>query len=516
MRSGHRPSKGESNLRLVAALDVAKREMLDLCFGKKLLVLIILVGLLGALVLSAQLAAFREKAEHAEAILGLFRGAEVARAPYSDLKISAISLPTPPELFNVGILSELPIYFELSRLNFADPIAQRLVDVPFLSRLFPSDLRLVFQFVFPLIALLLGFSTVSLEKERGTLSLLLANPVPKVMLIIGKICAGALALIVLLVEIHLLVGLGVLLSGIAIGDGFFLFLGLHLVVAFFWSFFFFLLAAWVSTVTLSSVQSVVILLFLWLLLIIVVPSLIGTLAAHYSNAPPDHEVFEGLKPNYRALLEATERLLLGMGFQFAESISRYQELEPTGARFALALDSATTDTRLVLHSQGLVRLKTENREVMDKVTERLPQYIRKQSEIVAEIERQRLAKFSQIVEDERTVGRLSLLSPRNCFDAVTSRLAGTDLARYRDLVIDINRRQEEFFDQLGSPRGLYSERFFTVAETSDRTAEPVVWVFRTELATPLPIPIAESAYLLLINVLMTTFLMYRFEGIDPC
>ena len=85
----------------------------------------------------------------------------------------------------------------------------------------PGALFSLVQFVAffgPLVGLILGFDTINRERNEGTLSKLLAQPIYRDAVINGKFLAGVVVISVMLVSIVLLItGLGLNLAGVIPG-----------------------------------------------------------------------------------------------------------------------------------------------------------------------------------------------------------------------------------------------------------------------------------------------------------
>src|SRR5262249_61403458 len=74
----------------------------------------------------------------------------------------------------------------------------------------------LFGFLIPLVAFAIGFDAINGEFTRRTLSRVLAQPIYRDALLLGKFLAGLLALAVGLLSLWLLtIGLGLLLLGLA-------------------------------------------------------------------------------------------------------------------------------------------------------------------------------------------------------------------------------------------------------------------------------------------------------------
>ncbi|MBC8044587.1 MAG: ABC transporter permease subunit [Rhizobacter sp.] len=131
------------------------------------------------------------------------------------------------------------------------------------------DLAFVMVYLFPLLILALGFNMLSLEKEEGTLALLLSQPVTLGEVVLGKIMMrGAVlfaATVVLTVGAYWVAGIE---GG---GTELLIWIAASLLYGAFW----FALAALVSAYGKSSATNALILAGCWLGFVVIVPSLLG-------------------------------------------------------------------------------------------------------------------------------------------------------------------------------------------------------------------------------------------------
>ena len=141
------------------------------------------------------------------------------------------------------------------------------------------DLQFVFAVVLSLFAILLGYDSISGEKERGTLKLSFANSVPKRTYILGKIL-GSLITMAVAISLALAIGLFLfLIMGINLsGDEW---LRLVLIVFSGGLFFsaFLVMSIFVSAITHRSSNSFLILLVVWVIFVHIVPRASVLLAA---------------------------------------------------------------------------------------------------------------------------------------------------------------------------------------------------------------------------------------------
>jgi len=213
------------------------------------------------------------------------------RARPDDPGLRALRPPAPLSILAVGHDGSLPAYWQLTiegvvpgpPLGRSEGLAGLIGEVDFLF---------VVQVILGLLAVLLAFDAVSGEKERGTLRAVLAHPVPRIQVILGKFVGGLVTLFLplLLGTIASLLVLQImgqtLLTGQALGR-LALFVGgaglyLSALLA---------LGLAVSAVTHRQRTSLVLLLVIWVTLVLVLPRGAALVAAAVRPVEP-HQVTE--------------------------------------------------------------------------------------------------------------------------------------------------------------------------------------------------------------------------------
>jgi len=160
----------------------------------------------------------------------------------------------------------------------------------FLAIFSAFDLLFVVKMVLSLFAILFAYDAVSGEKEKGTLSLALANSVPRSRLILGKAIGGYVSMVLPLL-VPLLIGalLMSLNSDMGLGGDdwtrLFLLYGMFLL----YLSAFFALGLFVSSLTARSSTSFLALLFVWVVLVLIVPKVAPAAAGWIRPAPFAHE-----------------------------------------------------------------------------------------------------------------------------------------------------------------------------------------------------------------------------------
>ncbi len=159
------------------------------------------------------------------------------------------------------------------------------------------DPAFLFVVLFPLVIIALSYELLSGERERGTLAMLLAQPVSQGDLVLGKASARALALCTVTL-IFALIGLFVagadLTTAAAWGQ-----VALYASILVTWALFWFALAVWINARGQTSAGNALAMVGVWLVLVVVVPGLVH-IAVDTVYPPPSklelmHEAQEAAK-----------------------------------------------------------------------------------------------------------------------------------------------------------------------------------------------------------------------------
>lgn len=213
------------------------------------------------------------------------------RARPNDPGLRALRAPEPLSILAVGHDGTLPAYWQFTvdgvvpgpPLGRPEGLAGILGEVDFLF---------VIQVILGLLAVLLAFDGISGEKERGTLRAVLAHPVPRLRVVLGKFVGGLVTLFVPLVlgtiaSLLVLQLLGQsLLTGPTLGR-----LGLFILGAGLYLSVLLALGLAVSAVTHRQRTSLVLLLVIWVSLVLVLPRGAALIAAAVRPVEP-HQVTE--------------------------------------------------------------------------------------------------------------------------------------------------------------------------------------------------------------------------------
>ena len=155
------------------------------------------------------------------------------------------------------------------------------------------DWAFVIGYVLSLIAILFTFDSISGEREQGTLRLMLANPIPRHTVLIGKFLGALIsinipfALAVLMNLLIISMSSAVQLNADAWGR-----LGIIYFIAVLYTGLFLALGLLVSARVSRSAVSLVILLLTWVTFVIFVPSTLASIAGGFSSPMSSDELWQ--------------------------------------------------------------------------------------------------------------------------------------------------------------------------------------------------------------------------------
>ena len=167
------------------------------------------------------------------------------------------------------------------------------------------DWAFVIGYVLSLIALLFTFDAVSGEREHGTLRLMLANPIPRHTVLIGKFL-GAFISVNIPFVIAVLMNLLVISTSRAVHLGVDEWgrLGIIVGIALLYLCLFLALGLLVSARVRQSAVSLVILLLIWVSFVIFMPNTLASIASRFSPARSYDAFQEDRRQTRRTILEA--------------------------------------------------------------------------------------------------------------------------------------------------------------------------------------------------------------------
>lgn len=243
----------------------------------------------------------------------------------------ALMPPAPLAELSVGQSDLLPSYYRVTTESPETIFGAAELENP--TRLLTGrfDLAFVIVYLYPLFIVALGYNLLSVEKEQGTLALVLSQPVTLTRLLAAKIGArlGVLAGVIMTLCLVALLGLGIPLHGEAMAR-----LAWWAAAVLTYGLFWFALALLVTALGRGSAVNAMTLAGLWLLLTVLLPGAANLLATTVYPVPSRVEMIQAVR-------EATD----DANAEGAALLGRYYQDHPEFA--AETSEQAVTDFNVV-------------------------------------------------------------------------------------------------------------------------------------------------------------------------
>ncbi|OGF96961.1 MAG: hypothetical protein A2Z06_03765, partial [Candidatus Glassbacteria bacterium RBG_16_58_8] len=169
------------------------------------------------------------------------------------------------------------------------------------------DWDFIVRVILSFVAIALTYDAVSGERERGTLRLIMANPVPRDKFLTGKLLAGLIALCIpLLLGALISVAILTLFGGIRLTGGDLIRLLIHLLTSAAYLSLFVLLGLIVSILARRSASSLVLLLLIWVCLVVAIPGTARPLATIAREIPSRQEFDDEVSQIFNDVLKEYE------------------------------------------------------------------------------------------------------------------------------------------------------------------------------------------------------------------
>lgn len=317
-----------------------------------------------------------------------------AAAPYLAMP------PAPLATLAIGQSDLYPYYFKLNLRSKQAILANDEIENPTNLLAGRFDLAFVLVYLFPLVVLALGYNMISAEREQGTLSLALSQPITMSQLATGKVLLRGGLLLGLIVLFTLLGALGtgvdVSLSTVWMRLG--LWLGLMTLYTGFW----FGLAVLVNSYATSSATNALTLAGAWLGLVLVLPSVANLIATSVYPVPSRVEMVQAMRTAGKEAQTKGSVLL-------SKYMEDHPELLPAGEKPQADFASLSYAVQI---------------EVDKKVQPILDQF------------------DNQVEQQQQFVDKFRYLSPAILAQSAINDLAGTSLGRYKHF----SRQVDGFFE----------------------------------------------------------------------
>jgi len=288
------------------------------------------------------------------------------------------------------------------------------------------DLLFNVSFVISLLALIFTFSTITGEKEEGTLRLVMSNPVPRWQMLVAKIIGNYVILLVPFL-LSILIAL-IVLNTSGIVPIFSAKILLPFLVVLFITLLFILamfnLGILVSTLTHRSITSLVALLFVWTVLVLSLPK-ISPMIADILHPVKSVQVVELEKSLVRENL--ARELRNKRAELYNKIVAEYALENPFEAVRAEAMNKSEKGKKVeATYFEAVKVLEQQYEQRINEETRKIEQ----------EWDNHRNAQAAIAMN-------LSRMSPVSCYSYIVSGISGTGVPEVRNLIVNAGRFQDE-------------------------------------------------------------------------
>jgi len=420
---------------------------------------------------------------------------------YSTAYLFIDRAPNPLSIFNVGLDKRLGNYTGIYHGFMPTLWDARMhgTDNPFIAFFSSIDIVFVFEVILSLMGLIFAYDAIAGERERGTLRLVLAQPIGRGQILLAKYISTMACLLVPLI-LSLLFALLLLTRSIPLSTADFLRIAGIVLTSFAYLSLFYLMGLLISVATRRTGTALMLAMFVWGFLILVYPNLIR------ATVNPGGDIQARVKTaqnQIQQILDEYER-------------ERQKFLENEG----IAGEMAEFSKALGFHHQVGVDPVTltsyiENMSVISEIQPDFEKYVPVAKQYYNFVEplvtrtiekawRVRKQALDEIYVKQATTDRILLkLSPVGIYDAATQAWAGTDLSGLRDFFNAAQRYRKAKIDYLYAKNAFASREWFVADKGAvDWSTLPTFTFQRSDVGTNAKRALPDLFLLLICNLVL--------------
>ena len=329
-----------------------------------------------------------------------------------DVRDTRVFLPPQPlEALVAGISNDIGRTTDIEARGELAAHGSRYNEEPILAVFRFLDLEFIFLIVLSLFAILLGYDSISGEKERGTLKLVLSNAVPRAKYVLGKFLGSFGVLTVSLLSAIAVGCLTLPVMGVSLVAGDWIRLGLIVLAGLLYFGVFLSASIYVSCLTHRSSSSFMIMLVVWIVSVMIIPRASVLLAGRAVEVPSVDEL-GAQKAAYNTDLWES----------FRNDLTSYK-----------GINDVDIDAMMTNFNKFMDSLTTDRDDKMDAFASRLNEQ-----------------RYNRQIQQQRVALNLARVSPATSLSLATADLAGTSLKlkeRYHDETVAYQQAFGEFLHE---------------------------------------------------------------------
>ena len=420
---------------------------------------------------------------------------------YSTAYLFLDRAPNPLSIFNVGLDKRLGNLIGIYH-GFMPTLWDAQMhgtDNPFIAFFSSIDIVFVFEVVLSLMGLIFAYDAIAGERERGTLRLVLAQPIGRGQILLAKYISAMACLLVPLI-LSLLFALLLLTRSIPLSTADFLRIAGIVLTSFAYLSLFYLIGLLISVATRRTGTALMLAMFVWGFLILVYPNLIratvnpgGDIQARVKTAHNQiQQILDEYERERQKFLE--NEGIAGETSEFSKALGFYHQADVNPVTLTSYIENMSVISEIRPDFEKYVPVAKRYYNFVEPLATRT----------VEKAWRIRKQALDEIYVRQATTDRILLkLSPVGIYDAATQAWAGTDLSGLRDFFEAAQRYRKIVIDYLYAKDAFSSREWFVADKGAvDWSTLPQFTFERSDVGTNAKRALPDLFLLLIANLVL--------------
>ena len=417
---------------------------------------------------------------------------------YSTAYLFVDRAPNPLSIFNVGLDKRLGNYIGIYHGFMPTLWDARMhgTDNPFIAFFSSIDIVFVFEVILSLMGLIFAYDAIAGERERGTLRLVLAQPIGRGQILLAKYISAMACLLVPLI-LSLIFALLLLTRSIPLSTADFLRIAGIVLTSFAYLSLFYLIGLLISVATRRTGTALMLAMFVWGFLILVYPNLIratvnpgGDIQARVKTAHNQiQQILDEYERERQKFLE--NEGIAGEMSEFSKALGFYHQADVDPVTLTTYIESISVLSEIRPDFEKYVPVAKRYYNFIEPLATRT----------VEKAWRIRKQALDEIYVRQATMDRILLkLSPVGIYDTATQAWAGTDLSGLKDFFNAAQRYRKAKIDYLYAKDAFSSREWFVADKGAvDWRTLPTFTFQRSDVGTNAKRALPDMFLLLICN-----------------
>ena len=428
---------------------------------------------------------------------------------YSTAYLFVDRAPNPLSIFNVGLDKRLGNLVGIYH-GFMPTLWDAQMhgtDNPFIAFFSSIDIVFVFQVILSLMGLIFAYDAIAGERERGTLRLVLAQPIGRGQILVAKYISAMACLLVPLI-LSLLFAMLFLTRSIPLSTADFLRVMGIVLTSFAYLSLFYLVGLLISVATRRTGTALMLAMFIWGFLILVYPNLIratvnpgSDIQARVKTA--QNQIQQILDEYERERQEFLENEgIAGETSEFSKALGFYHQADVDPVTLTTYIQNMSVISEIRPEFEKYVPVAKRYYNFVEPLATRT----------VEKAWRIRKQALDEIYVKQAATDRLLLkLSPVGIYDASTQAWAGTDLLGLRDFFQAAQRYRKATIEYFYAKNAFASREWFVADKSAvDWRTLPAFSFQRSDVGTNAKRALPDLFLLLMCNLVLFMTIVFIF------